>query len=440
MTSTTRLALILLAGSALSACTTPWQGGDASLTESRGIAPSPYSPAPSPPLSSGPMTPFGDPLVMSMGMLPEPAAAPAPRADGTSFSAYRDAFTTATATPGRDQGTPASLAQVSFSLEGSDFDPDVSRDGTMIVFASTQHRPSPDIYIKPVDGRVITQLTSDPAADVMPRLSPDGTRVAFASNRAGNWDIYIMPITGGKAVQVTSSASDELHPSWSPDGSQLVYSRLGEMSGQWEIWVTDVGNSGISRFIGYGLFPEWCPVSGTGTAGADRIAFQKSRERGDRAFAIWTIDYQGGQAGNTTEIASSPIAACINPAWSKDGQWLAFATVPNPGAWNSEGTRPSSAQLWMVDLSGTNRINLTSDNAVNLMPAWGARNRLFFVSDRSGVDNIWCMDTTPMVQLAQINAGGRSASAKAPPNPERSRPSGQDNAVVNVPDQEPAPH
>jgi TolB protein len=313
------------------------------------------------------------------------------------------------------RGGGSNLSQVSFSMEGADFDPNVSRDGTQIVFASTQHRETADLFIKNVDSRVVTQITNDSANDVMPKLSPDGGRIAFCSNRSGNWDIYVMPTTGGKAVQITSSAADDLHPTWSPGGNQLAFSRLGEVSGQWELWVTDVGNTGVARFIGYGLFPEWCPVAGTGAAGADRIAYQKSRERGDRAFGIWTVDYSGGQAGNTTEIASSPTAACINPAWSHDGKWIAYATVPNPRAWaKSTDSRPASADLWIVDINGNSRISLTAGSAVNLMPSWGPHEQLFFVSDRGGVDNIWAMDTGKVIALANANmTAGFSGTAVA---------------------------
>lgn len=315
------------------------------------------------------------------------------------------------------------LTQVSFSQEGADFDPDVSRDGKHIVFASTQHRTSSDIFIKNVDSRVVTQLTNDPGNSVMPRISPDGTRIAFSSNRSGNWNIYVMPLTGGKSVQVTTGSADDLHPSWSPDGTQIVFCRLGEVSGQWEMWVTDVGNSGVAKFIGYGLFPEWCPASGSGSNGADRIAFQRSRERGDRAFGIWTIDYKDGQAMNVTEIAASQAAACINASWSPDGQWLAFATVPNPTQWAASSSgRPSSADLWMVDINGNTRIGLTTGRAVNLMPTWGPGNRLFFVSDRGGVDNIWAMDTTSVVELAMANMRGNSALAHGATNTENHSP------------------
>lgn len=316
-------------------------------------------------------------------------------------------------------GESGNVNQVSFAAEGADFDPDVSRDGRTIVFASTQHRPTADIYMKSVDGRTVTQLTNDPANDLMPRISPDGQRIAFASDRAGNWDIFVMPITGGKPIQITSSASHELHPSWSPDGSEIVFCRLGEVSGAWEMWVTSVSNPGVARFLGNGLFPEWCPVSGTGTSGADRIAFQRSRERGDRAFGIWVMDYKDGQAGNCTEMASLTTAACINPAWSPDGQWIAYATVPNPSQWSGE-CRPAWAELWMVDASGNNRVALTGGRFINLMPAWGPQNKLYFVSDRGGADNIWSMDTAKVVQLAAINSGGNTAVAGTPALPSSS--------------------
>ncbi|MBC7771342.1 MAG: PD40 domain-containing protein, partial [Pyrinomonadaceae bacterium] len=130
--------------------------------------------------------------------------------------------------------TMDSLAQVTFASQGSDFDPAVSRDGQFIVYASTQHRPTADIYMKSVNGRTITQLTADPGQDVMPTVSPDGKRVAFASNRSGSWDVYVMTSSGGQAVQVTSDPAHELHPSWSPDGTQLVFSRMGPTSGRWE--------------------------------------------------------------------------------------------------------------------------------------------------------------------------------------------------------------
>jgi TolB protein len=297
------------------------------------------------------------------------------------------------------------------------------------VYASTQHHPTADIYIKSVDGRTVTQLTSDPAQDVMPKISPDGQRVAFASNRSGNWDIYVMPVSGGKAAQITSEPSQDLHASWSPDGTQLVFSRLGQTSGKWEMWVTDVGNSAVSRFIGYGLFPEWCPVAGTGLAGGDRILFQRSRERGDRAFGIWAVDFKDGQASNPTEIATSTTGACINPTWSPDGRWIVYATVPaaptSPGHDTYAATgKPASSDLWMISVDGTERVNLVSGRGANLMPCWASNDRIFFVSDRGGTDNLWSLNASGAILAATGRTAGPGANTGAAHAPEAHAPEG----------------
>ncbi|HHN79133.1 MAG TPA: hypothetical protein ENK11_10755 [Phycisphaerales bacterium] len=294
--------------------------------------------------------------------------------------------------------------QVTFTGEGSDFDPTVSKDGKFILYASTQQSPAADIYIKQTDSRVVTRLTTDPAQDVMPALSPDGTRIAFASNRAGSWDIWVMPVTGGKAIQVSADAAHELHPSWSPDGSRIVFCRLGTSSGRWELWVTDPYDPMTSQFIGYGLFPEWSPVSGTGVNGADKILFQRSRERGDRTFGVWTLDYNAetSQAGHETQIVSSPEFAYINPTWSPDGMWISYAAVPNPEKWIGSGSdaTPPSASVWMIGLDGRGEMPLTQGNTVDLMPAWSSTGKVFFVSNRTGHENLWSVDIAPAILTA----------------------------------------
>jgi len=345
---------------------------------------------------------------------------------------YGETMTNAFATDpeyGRFLGD-TSVAQASFSLAGADFDPDVSPDGEWIVFASTQHKHTADIYVKNARSRAVSQLTSASAHEVMPKFSPDGKRIAFASNKTGSWDIFVMPASGGRAVQITSTSAHDLHPSWSPDGRHLVFCRLGEVSGKWELWVTDVNNTGVQQFIGYGLFPEWCPAPGTGMAGADQILFQRSRERGDRAFSVWTIDYQDGTSGQATEVASSPVAACINPTWSPDGEWVVFATVPNPNEWKS--SKPQASDLWLASLRGHGRVNLTSSHTVDLMPVWGDDNRIFYVSDRGGIDNIWQVDAGQAILAATGEAPKGTPSVTQAPNRSGTLRAGNDTLVIDM--------
>jgi TolB protein len=314
------------------------------------------------------------------------------------------------ATPGGDgPAAPGeNYRQISFALEGADFDPSLSPDGKYMYFSSTAHAPSADIYVKSVDGRSVTQLTADPASDVMPAVSPDGSRIAFASNRGGSWDLFVINSTGGQAVEVTSDSSQELNPTWSPDGRYLAYARMGETSGRWEIWVTEVNRNAVKRFLTYGLFPDWHPTQ-------NKIVFQRARDRGERLFSIWTLDMVKGEATALTELASSPLAALINPKWSSDGERIAFAAVMNPEN-ARDNTSPVVADIWVMDSKGGGRTNLTGGRYANLMPAWGPDNAVFFVSDRGGIQNVWSADTT-QAALAASPVNGKSATAAAQPQP-----------------------
>lgn len=303
-----------------------------------------------------------------------------------------------------------SLSQVTFANEGAAFDPAVSRDGTFVVFAGTQHRPTPDLYLKPIDGNTVTQLTADPAQDVMPSISPDGERIAFASDRAGSWDLFVMSVAGGRAVQLTNQPTAELNPSWSPDGERIAFGRLGEVSGRWEIWVLSVDNPSAAEFVGFGENPRWCPVAGTGANGTDKIAFQRGRERGDRAFSVWTIDYAPGKVSSPTEIVSASSGAAINPAWSSDGQFLIYSLVPSGAAEAGEGL--ASADLWMTSLNGGTRVNLTGGRFSNLMATWSGDGRVYFASDRGGTRNVWSIGTARA--LAAVGGGSGPATAAMP--------------------------
>jgi len=316
------------------------------------------------------------------------------------------------------------LRQVTFAAEGADFDPCLDPTGKWLVYASTQHRDTADLYIKRVDGRTVTQLTNDPGDDAMPAFSPDGTKIAYASNRAGNWDIYLMDAQGGQSVQLTSDATQEIHPSFSPDGKQLVYSTYGTQSGQWELVVIDLANPARKRFIGYGLFPEWSPVD-------NRILFQRARERGTRWFSIWTVEMVNGEGMRPTEIAASANAALITPKWSPDGKHVVFCTVVDPAADATQ--RPDSADIWVVDVDGTSRSRLTRSEYRSLQPVWSPDGTIYFVGNRSqhGTENIWAVRPESAIQLA---AGMRNQTTMQAQKPGTSSPSPSNPAMSNPAD------
>ena len=277
------------------------------------------------------------------------------------------------------------MRQNTFGEEGGDFDPDVDAEGKLLVFSSTRHNLNPDLYIKAVDGVAVTQLTSDPGSDTQPVFSPDGTRVAFSSDRSGNWDIWVIDVTGTQPIQVTNSPADELHPGWSPDGDRLVFCSLPAGGGQWELWISDAVAGGLRRFIGYGLFPDWSPVD-------DTILYQRARSRGSRWFSIWTLTLVDGEPRYPTEVASSAAHALILPAWSRDGLRIAYTTVaPGPMGGIESSLASGTSDIWMMAADGRARVRLTDAYTGNYAPTFDNQGRVFFTSGRSGQEDVWSL-------------------------------------------------
>ena len=301
------------------------------------------------------------------------------RAKGMSGASADGSMTSASALS--DGG--GNLSQVSFATEGGDYAPDVDKTGTFMVYASTQHRPTFDIYRKSVDGRTVTQLTTDPSDDLMPSIAPDGSKVAFASNRNGNWDIYVMPIGGGAPTQLTADSDEDVQPTWAPDGRRIAFSRKNGRTNTWEMWIVDTQNPGLRSFVCEGFLPRWSPDEKK-----DVLLFQRARQRGSRLYGVWTIELVQGEGLGPTEIVSAKNAAVLQPGWSPDGTKIVFTTVVNPGG---DAEWPEQSDIWIINADGTSRIGLTNGRFRNMQPTWGADGRVYFVSNRGGIENIWSM-------------------------------------------------
>jgi TolB protein len=277
------------------------------------------------------------------------------------------------------------MRQHSFTAEGADFDVDVSPDGQRLVFSSTRHSLQPDLYLKAVDGVAVTQITSDPAADVQPCFSPDGKNVVFASNRSGNWDLWMVSADSGRATQITRSPWHEVHPSFSPDGRQIVYCMFNGRAEQWELWILQLDRPDSRRMIGVGLFPRWSPKG-------DSIVYQRARERGGRWFSIWRVDLENGEPRFPVELAASSEMALIQPTWSPDGEWVAYGTAlpEERGTPASTTSHPTSrGDIWIIRADGTAPLQLTDGAGAHFGPCWSMDGRVYFTSLRNGSENIW---------------------------------------------------
>ncbi len=131
--------------------------------------------------------------------------------------------------------------------------PYFTNDGR-IVFHSKSN--TSEICIANIDGSNTIKLTNNNAEDWHPEVSPDGTQIAFISNRDGNQEIYSMDIDGGNQKRLTFNTIDDWYPSWSPDGSKLVFSSKKEHEDP-NIYIMNKDGSSIKKFIHNGNNPSW---------------------------------------------------------------------------------------------------------------------------------------------------------------------------------------
>ncbi len=292
--------------------------------------------------------------------------------------------------------------QVSFTSEGTDFDPEIGAGGKWMIYASTRDRPTADIYLQKVGTTTRQQLTGDPADDRMPTFSPDGKMFAYVSNRSGSWNIYLKDLAGNsRPIQLTDDDTDNYHPTFSPDGKKMIFTSYGRQSGQYELVMIDVERPKTSKkYLGInGLNPQWSPDG-------SKIAYQRARERGTTWFSLWMVEVNGDEVGSPISIANARNAGVITPAWSPTGSHLVFCTIVNPVA--DKNLRPTQSDIWVVNIDGTGKRNLSQSKYLNLQPTWSDDGTIYFVSNRSknGVENIWSLKTNQTALIAKGKASG----------------------------------
>jgi len=175
-----------------------------------------------------------------------------------------------------------------------------------------------DIWTMLGDGSALTQITTHPARDSEADWSPDRTKIAFSSWRAGggNSDIWVIDVETGDLWQITSGAADEIAPSWSPDGMRLAY-----WHGYTTVYVVDVSdlsNPGtpLPLTTKHAMSPDWC-VNGY-------IAFQSNHGHWG-VYSIWAKNPDTSDEYEVVQYVGG--AGAYSPAWSPDGLELAYENL-----------------------------------------------------------------------------------------------------------------
>jgi TolB protein len=163
----------------------------------------------------------------------------------------------------------------------------------------------------------LTRLTYGPWDDITPALSPDGKRVAFASNRNGYWDLYVLDLQGGQVTRLTDTPAYDGAPSWSPDGLWLAYETYIDQN--LEIMIQSMSEPGgpinLTKHPAADHSPVWSPQGRS-------IAFVSDRSGENE---IWLADLDKAEQERFRDVSQNPAGEDNHPAWSPEGTRLAWA-------------------------------------------------------------------------------------------------------------------
>jgi dipeptidyl aminopeptidase/acylaminoacyl peptidase len=247
-----------------------------------------------------------------------------------------------------------------------------------------------EIYSSRIDAPGETNLTSNPATDQSPAWSADGSQIAFVSDRDGRMDIWVMDWDGGAAHKVTSEepGTSDFEPTWSPDATKLAFA--SSRGGSYHVWTVDLATGALGQLTpGWGTAPSWSP-DGT------RIAY-------DGGGSIRVIDATGGSDHQLTYCdCTGPEGS---PVWSRDGSFVIFGRYDDD--WQSTNIR----QLYFVQANGGEGIPITSGPYFYGHPSFSPDGSLLVFQRQEGASwnpELYVMPLSGSAQYPQVTSPGHN--------------------------------
>jgi TolB protein len=241
-----------------------------------------------------------------------------------------------------------------------------------------------EIWVMDYDGSNQHQLTHTGTISLSPRISPDGSRLAFSSLTKTGWEITMYSMDLNRLVSFPRLGGTNLSPSWSPDGTKLAFS--SSRGGEPNIYVSDASGGNMRRLTN-DRGPDVGPTFNRKTG--SQIAFVSGRTGLPQ---VYTME---GDGTNVQRMSDQGYA--VSPSWSPNGQFLTFSWFRKYGA-----GAPGANDIYLMDIASKQWVQLTHDGGRNDFPSWSPDGRhVVFQSSRSGSEQIWTMlaDGTKVQQL-----------------------------------------
>jgi TolB protein len=258
---------------------------------------------------------------------------------------------------------------------------------TKIYFVSSRSGTK-EIWAMDYDGQNQHPVTHLGTVSISPRISPDNSRLAFASLDSRGWSIKMYSLELGRLVNFPAGVAggSNLSPAWSGDGTRIAFS--SSRSGDSEIWVADASGSNlhsVTSVRGPNVAPTWNPRSNAQIAWVGGITGEPQ---------IYTMDQDGANVQRMTDTGYA-----ISPSWAPNGQFLTFSwnRKYGPGA-------PGGQDIYVMDISSKRWLQLTHESGSNDYPSWAPDGRhIVFERTMGRRVEIWTMlaDGTEQHQLTQ---------------------------------------
>jgi len=266
--------------------------------------------------------------------------------------------------------------------------PGIAESRIFFVSSRSGHK---EIWAMDYDGANQHQVTHLGSISLSPRISPDGSRLAFSSLTKYGWEILMYSMDLNRLVSFPRFGGTNLSPAWSPDGTKLAFS--SSRGGDPEIYVADQTGANPKRLTSY-KGPDVSPVWNRKTG--SQIAWVSGRTGLPQ---IYTMESDGTNVQRLTDEGYA-----VSPAWSPNGQFLVFSWIRHygPGA-------PGGDDIYIMDITSKQWVQLTHDGGRNDFPTWSPDGRhVVFQSSRSGKEEIWAMLADGTSQKQLTSSGGNT--------------------------------